>query len=413
MPLFSDIDISDHRKAIAEKISLVIDPVLNEIPVDPILVNYLYPDKQVVRLFSYEKTRELQQMTETSRSILKELKEDNTGISIALKYAKNLSPSQERYKDFLLKMSALNGKSIDDILNELQQVAPLLSSSVIYSPLLLKLHRFIHRDIATYIQDFQRLAKIEGNVERAIAELIRFREEMFLQQTQITSFNHGQLTNQYGVQLTSNQIFCPFSKERIKVAESLRTRGQASNLLAIFIALSQLAKLKDADIENFLKCQASDYLEQANEKLLQYLRFPIWFNFSPLQQRFLAEAGAQAAKQQLNYRHLWSEEKQLEDNVLSVLIDYSKQDWNFPVFGLFISGHWRRHHHEAVSEAIKSIRRGEDIVVVLEQLKNGVQKHPSYNSQGSLTNRLEFIERKLTSNSLPIASLSGGLSVGI
>ncbi|ASQ46876.1 DUF5617 domain-containing protein [Legionella clemsonensis] len=405
MPLLSDIDISDYQTVIAEKISLLIDPVLHEIPQDPVFVNYFHPEKCGVRLFSKTQMQLLQQQNEEYRRILDELKEDRTGIYVALKHAENLSVSEQRYKAFFLKMKDLTSQRIMVVLKELYQMALFINSPLAYVRNLLKLSQFLYKNIAAYFQEFEVLTAEEGDAEQTIVRLWRFFNVMFMQQTEISAMIHKQLTSD-GLPLTKNQIFCPYSKERIRVAESLRTGNQASNFLAIFIALSQFAGLKDLEIQNFLTMQPSNYLEQANKKLLQYLRLPIWFNFSPRQQCFLAEAGARAVAQQLHYRHLWSEENKLQENALSLLIDYNKQDWQSPSFGLFITGHWRRHHYGPVNEAIHSLKKGEEVPVVLAKLKEQIQHHPHYNPEGSLVNRLEFIEHKLAlkAKRLPVDS---------
>ncbi|WED43492.1 DUF5617 domain-containing protein [Legionella cardiaca] len=389
--LLPNIDIKDYKKVIAEKISLIIDPISQEIPLDPLFVNYF--DSQFVRIYSKASVLELQKQNALARQLLEEIKLDKTGVCVALKSASNLSESEKSYKDFLLTMKDLTSEKILAILQELQKIAQIVKFSLPAQSLLLKIHRILHKDIEVYVEAFLRLAA-QSDGEKAIKGLFKFYEAMFRKQTEITAERHGQLMIN-GNPLSNNQVICPIFRKRINVADSLKNTTQASYFLAIFIALSKLAEVEDSDIELFLKNQSPEYLSKANTILLRYLRYPILFNFTPQQKNFLIQIGAQAAATQIRYPHLWDEEKSLEENALSLLRDYTKQDWSSPLLGLFICGHWNRHHLEKVRETIRELQGGGKVRELLEELKYYAKSHSQYNPQGSLACRLEFIQYKI------------------
>lgn len=174
MPLLSKIDITGCRTAIAEKVSLLIDPVLNEIPDDPVFVHYLHPEKCTTRLFSKTQIQLLKQQVEMNRKILDELREDKTGICVALKYAENLSQSEQRYKAFLLKMSDLTREKIMSILEELYKMALHANSRQAYIHVLLKLQRFLYKDIDVYFREFQTLVAAEKDAKETSIKLWNF-----------------------------------------------------------------------------------------------------------------------------------------------------------------------------------------------------------------------------------------------
>ncbi|KTD23763.1 Uncharacterised protein [Legionella lansingensis] len=404
MHLLSDINLSEYQQEIKERLTLLIDPASRNIPVDPIFLHYTDATTTVVRLFSKASVLEYQRQNDTSRKILQELKEDKTGILIALMQAQNLSEAEKKYKAFLLKMKHLTGEEMMAILNELAQIVKLAHFSKSLQPILFEIHGLLHRSIDVYLHEFKVMAESAG-FEKTLEGLCLFHSALFAEQTRLTAMHHGKLLHNE-VTLTTNEIVCPVTRYKIAISNSLATSSKAENFLAILIALSQLAHLEDDDIKNFLKTQPKNYLEAAENKLVQYLRYPFWFNFTKEQNQFLEKIGAKEALKQLRYRHLWNEHKSSEENILSLLKDYNKEDWHFPSLGLFLTGHWRRHHHEQIRIAIRKMQTGTAAAEVLQELDSYAKKHPQYNPDGSLARRLEFIQRKLSMESSPKGTTS-------
>lgn len=396
MSLISQITISKFQNNLKEKISLLIDPVLRNIPTDPLLIDYVYPRGRAVHIFSKDSLLKLQQQNDNSRQILNEIKQDKTGIFVALKYAEKLSSQEEKYKDFFLKMNKLSGTEILTILRNLADIVTIQEFPSLAQTFLLQIYIYTNKNIKQYIDQFDNLVCLAGKTQAStritINELNGFYMRMYLKQTEMNSINHGRLIVN-GELLQHHEICCPLSKRKINVRASLSNAHKAQEFLAIIVALSQLLDVEDDELKMFLNLQPADYTEMAKRTLLRYLRSPQSFNFSKQQQEFLAAIGGE--EQAFTYANDWNDEMSIENNVLSLLIDYTKEDWHYPMFGLFITGHWFRHHHQKVREAIKDLKCGESAQTIVCQLRDYLGKNPQTNLAGDFVKRLGFIQLKL------------------
>lgn len=388
------INLSSFKAKIAENITYLIDAATQEIADDPVFVSYV--ESGGVRLSLRSSIEHFLAQIKKSRALVNAAQADNSGIQLALQGAENLSELEEAYKRLLQKMidEGLNGEAITQLCLLFDVISVRLIPLFLFNPSIARVVFTVSEPaLDPYSNDYEEILElqVQMSAEIPIGGLHGFFMMMYLQQTSIVSENSSALLQDDGSPLAAGQIVCPYTKKTINAITSLQSRTQATNFLALCIALAQLAKVNDSSIDEFLKTQSPSYINQANEQLLNYLKAPQKFGFTVEQHKFLQDMGTKAASSQLKYAHLWQDSRTLEANVLSLLRDYSKQDWISPTLGLFLTGHWRRHHHAVVIDAIKAIKRGELVADVLLTLENEAKENSDFNPEGSLMRRLEYI----------------------
>lgn len=396
MLYFSQLDIAHFQGQITDKISRLIDPGTGEIPEDPVFVSYL--ELNSLRLMSQHSIKELQRQNDYCRQLLQEAEKDRTGIRLALEQADDLSTLEMEYKALLLRIENICFQEVLNRCTYLENSANvLIGFPPEFQTPMKRILGFFYKNAFSLLDDFLKIVIYRSKSKQPVLTLPQFCEKMFLTQTRIVEENRRKLINK-GRVLTSDQVRCPYYRETIIVSSSLFSRKKADDFLALVVALSQLAKVKDSSITTFLTSQSANYLNQANRKLRQYLHNPKYFRFTEEQTQYLEVIGAKEAAKQLQlyekYMGLWDDKKTLEMNVLSLLIDYKKQDWQYPSIGLFLTGHWNRHHQGIVLDAILAIQAGKPLNLILEQLKISAKVHPKYDAEGSLMRRLAFIHYK-------------------
>lgn len=89
------------------------------------------------------------------------------------------------------------------------------------------------------------------------------------------------------------------------------------------------------------------------------------------------------------YYNIWNKEKTHVDAALKLLKDYTKSN----AWGLFFTGHWRRHHVHLVKEALQEFQPKAATTTVAEILLFFSNNLPPHNLEqnGSLMRRLDFI----------------------
>lgn len=397
--VLSLINLSQYKTRLKEASSYFQDAALMEIPSDAVFVTYANQVKpHGIRLLSKSSLETSLRQNAEARTIVREGNHDNSGIMVAMRLAEDLPPREKLIKEALEKLIR-RGLNIQQIIS-MERIAfftillqpdnfPLLNQMFeIDSPV---------ADIANLIFCLM----LQGGYPPF--SLANFAMIMFQKQTAIVEENRQKLLQKDGSPLSENQIICPYTRETINVDFSQKNQKYAPDFIAVFIALSKLAKADEPSIDNFLDSQPRNYLANANQKLLDYLRKPAKFGFSKEQHQFLQEIGTAEAAKQLRfheklepaYKDLWVEDDTVEGNVLRLLIDYSKKNWCLPSLGLFFTGHWNRHHHSIVNEAIESLQQGDrTLKQILDNLEKKAKTHPNFNAEGSLMCRLDYIRAK-------------------
>ncbi|KTD25676.1 Uncharacterised protein [Legionella lansingensis] len=396
MSPFTQITLPNLKNAIKNKLTFLIDAATQDIPQDPVLVAYL--NYSEVRLMSKTTLRALHQQLIDARKTIDEGAADISGIRIALQQLQEseLSEVEKFYRRILLNRT---GTSSEEILTQCEalQVFALL---VLTDPI-----SFLQFVLPIVSPPFAaaaiHLAKLFRNSDATepVPTPVLFCMEMIFEQQAIIEENRKKLLHN-GVELTTDQILCPYTRKTTVVSTSLSTTKKAQDFLAICIALAKLAKVDDSDIDQFLRAKPANYLRTANKTLLQYVLLPQTFSFTAQEKQFLIDLGVEEAAKQIRiaydkcYSHLWREDNDAKANTLAVLIDYNKQDWFSPTLGLFFTGHWNRHHHQLVRQTIEDIKTGKSLCLALQELRTAATKHPNFNIEGSLIRRCEFIAHK-------------------
>ncbi|KTD24881.1 hypothetical protein Lmac_2418 [Legionella maceachernii] len=392
------INLDQYREQLKEASTYLQDAALMEIPDDAIFVSYVKQHKpHGIRLLSKSSLETSLRQNDEARAIVESANSDNSGIKVALSLAEGLSPREQLYKEFLLSMIE-RGFNVAQIIEMERSVC----ANLLFQPgnfLAIMQSQQANSPLAVLI-GFIFLLMLNGGY--AFFSLGQFAMLMFRKQTAIVEENRQKLLQIDGSPLGYNQIICPYTRETLNVDFSPQAQEKVNDFIDVFIGLSILAGVADSSIDSFLASKPETYLPDVMQTLLNYLRRPEEFNFTEEQEQFLQKIGGEEASRQLRfheklnpaYKHLWIENETLEENVLNLLIDYSKRNWCIPAIGLFFTGHWNRHHHDIVNEAIETIEEGAMVMQVLEDLAEKAKLHPNFNSEGSLMRRLEFIRVK-------------------
>ncbi|CEK11150.1 DUF5617 domain-containing protein [Legionella hackeliae] len=396
------INLNHYKKKIKDRTTFLIDSSSQEIPDDPLFS--CYEDSEEIRLISKETLETFQKNLDEVRKLIQRHGSDGSQISIALEAlgeSDDLSLLQQKYKEILLKKTGQNIMAIRqfclfmDVLVFSARTTPYFFDTIFSqnSPVL-------HDEIIEIVI----LANQTPTHYMSLSDfltLLQIHQESLIQENRKKLLHNGEA-------LGETTVVCPYTRKKISVSASLETADVAKDFLAIFVALYTLADLPFSELKAH---ESKDYLYQAQETLLRYLKNPTVFTFTETQRKFLDELGINDVKNQLNqlavhnrlncqpvynrYNHLWenqaNEETTIEENALKLLIDYNKQNWILPSVGLFFTGHWRRHHYGIVAKAIERLQRGDDLQSTLEELETAARIHPQFNEEGSLINRLNCI----------------------
>ncbi|KTD16357.1 DUF5617 domain-containing protein [Legionella jordanis] len=399
MELFKKLDLSAFRQKIQDRITFFTDPVCLEIPDDPVLLSYIVPDTP--RLMSKESIKRMQQENESSRALIQRHERDASCIAIALETYEPSNDAEELLKVIFLSLTNKTAAAIQIFSMTLGVLTHLaLTNPGQFQRIFEMGDTFLeHIEIILLLNDVYSENR-KNNQPILLPQ--HFFELQVLRQQAIIEENKKKLKNGEET-LSSNEIICPVTRNNIAYAETLASEGKAKHFQAIFIYLSQLAQVNDDSLNEFLESKSDDYVQFAHSTFMRYLRSPGEFHFSPQEASFLDELGLAEARahflpifkreQQLQraYAHLWSESQSSRENALKVLIDYNKEDWRIPSLGLFFTGHWNRHHHGLVREAILNLNVGANLSDTLKNLYERAKTNEHFNPKGSLVSRLEYI----------------------
>ncbi|KTD16767.1 DUF5617 domain-containing protein [Legionella jordanis] len=405
MSLLTEINLIKYQQAAKEKLTLLIDPATRSIPNDPVFVCYADGGIATPRLFSKAAVIEYLHQNSVSRNILKELQEDKTGFFVALKHADQLSDAEEKYKNFLLTLKNLSAEKIIQILKNLIYVSKIFYFSEEIRSVLFRVYCILDYESKTHIEQFLNVLQKEEDFEQAVRDLCQFYEYLFYLQTEINLIHHNKLVRD-NRSLGETEFICPVTRRITSGHRTLASQQSANKFLAIFIVLSHLAKVESEDIQTFLEQQPIDYFNKAEQLLYHYARFPAQYNFSKEQVAFLNAVGAREVISHIRYKHLWQDGNSFEENVLSLLIDYNKQNWQYPSLGLFLTGHWNRHHQERIREAIQELQDGKNVHLVIKELKDYIDSINEVNPDGSLAMRLAYMHHKMDEATVSLAAAS-------
>jgi len=441
-------DLSGFQKQVKDQISFYTDPVSLEIPNDPVFVHYSSKTDKL-RIMSADTLNHMNNEVKEARDKVNQLDNDPSGIRVALREFAPTTPLQKACKELLTQMvdRGMNAEIINAmtiIFDEGVRVLWLMSQTqdepskiLLSSALQAHLEKF-HVPVYLILAFFDLQNHFGAETVNAPFRQL-FITAFALQNGNLTEAK-GRVRDKDGDTLKTDHIVCPQTRDTIDVASSSDSSVKAKNFLALVIALAKFAKLeKEPAIHDFL-AENPDYHELAEKNLRKYIKYPEGFLFTDEQQSALDKMGLQevvnfekarlAEGPQLNqqikearfqslkeatahqnldtrYQNFKPNGLSLKKNALDLLIDYNKENAWSPSFRLFITGHWNRHHHQIVREAIHKLNNNEDPREVLVALENEASKHSSFNPEGSLLRRLNYLKLKFPDELL--IEKSGGI----
>lgn len=200
------------------------------------------------------------------------------------------------------------------------------------------------------------------------------------------------------------------SKKIAAIVLALKARATEAELIDLLeedeeevVTQAKAFGVTDTELHEFLNPQQSDYLQAATKTLTEYALDPQGSPaFSKEQQRMLDKMGMQVVVGSLqglkdSFDELWDPVADYRDNVLALLVDYSKaEDW-CPWLSLLLSGHWNRHYLDLVNKAIIQLKADMDVDIVLKDLETDARQKAkiderTFNEEGCLAKRLRFFK---------------------
>lgn len=389
------VDLSHYRERAKESISVLVDPALQEIPSDPLLVQY--QGTAQVRLYSEDTLNHLDNMVTAARQVMRDVRSDTSGVRVVLE--QDSLPPPEAYNELLRQMVAegLNNETILGYCSKLHQLSERLAQcsngfeKIVIIAVCLAQFGSNGPFVASYLDS----PPSEKSILLHFVELLFMQEAMFAENR-----NKASDKSEPKNLLAENQVVCSFSNLVINVERTRLTKKRATDFLALVVMLALLAKIEDDSLANFIREQPPGYLKEAEQTLRQYVANPPSFKLTAVERQFIDGMGmgklawsiTTHKKQAPNYLYLWDQNKSAKDNILRVLSDYSKTDWHCPTLGLFFTGHWNRHHHGIVKQAINNLKQDDSLEKIMLDLETTARTRKGFNEKGSLARRLQFIK---------------------
>lgn len=142
------------------------------------------------------------------------------------------------------------------------------------------------------------------------------------------------LRDENGDDLKQEEVICPLTRQVINVERSIATQADATQFMMLIVALAQLAKIKNNELDEFISSQDNNYVNKCFELLQHYIQNSKQFAFTEQQQGLLHQLGMSIVLQQWQAQEVHAHAGAgTEDKVIANEGSQSLQGQSFRFFG--------------------------------------------------------------------------------
>lgn len=297
-----NVELSNFSVQIEDFVNHLVDPASLVIPDDPVFVSYREAER--LRLMSAGSLKEMSKQMEESRQFIKKAPQDTSYIAMVVNSSDMDKPYEKALKDILrcLVEKGMNRAEIRMTCNVLHlgliQVLNTAKKDEQLSINIIKdLKEMVHEDKAHLVDDYLTILN-SHDMSSEFKALPQYLEELIIQQMVELETQRKKLRDDNGLDLSPEEVICPFTRKVIQVEQSLTTSTDATKFIMLIVVLTQLAKVKNNDLDEFINNQDSDYINKCFELLQQYVQNPKQFLFTEEQHELLDQLGMGKVLQQ-------------------------------------------------------------------------------------------------------------------
>lgn len=297
-----NIDLSNFRVQIENFVNHLADPALLTVPNDPVFVSYRKFEQ--LRLMSASSLKEMSKQMEESRQFIEKAPKDISEIAMVVSSSTTDKPYEKALKDILqyLVEKGMNRAEIRMTCNVLnlgliQAMNVVRSDAKLAMGILNDIKTMVGADKEHLVDDYLKILN-SPDKSSGFKLLPQYLEELRTQQMVELETQRKKLRDENGDDLKEEEVICPLTRQVINVERSLVTQADATQFMMLIIALAQLAKIKNNELDEFISSQDNNYVDKCCELLQQYVQSPKQFAFTEEQQGLLHQLGISTVLQQ-------------------------------------------------------------------------------------------------------------------